>query len=222
MRRTAPSRRQDEAAEPSPDVIGLAVAEDERDAAGGLERSVGSDPGEQQALGPSPLGRRPVGHNERLDASMLVFDPGAAAGARQIAAAEPLGDQANESGNVLPRGQAASVSEPRGRRGGLPSPSVDRRTLATASSRGSTDSVVRRGPHSSISSASPARPRTPLPRGSGSGSSFSRGARSCLRRVRAGALLEAETKGPASPGRPQGCLSAPSNPRRGCYPRTPK
>ena len=57
-----PSRGQDEGLEPSPDVIGLAAAEHQRNATGGFDGSVGSDPGEQQALGPSPLGRGPPGH----------------------------------------------------------------------------------------------------------------------------------------------------------------
>jgi hypothetical protein len=67
----APSRWQDERLEPSPDLIGLAVAEDERDTADGLERSLGSEPGEQQALRPSPAGletSRSPGTTRRGDA----------------------------------------------------------------------------------------------------------------------------------------------------------
>jgi hypothetical protein len=60
----AASRRQDEQLESSADVIGLAVGEHQRDAAGGFDGSVGFDPGEKQALGPSPLGRGPAGHQE--------------------------------------------------------------------------------------------------------------------------------------------------------------
>jgi hypothetical protein len=80
----ATSRRQVERLEPLPYVIGMAVAEDEGDAPGGFERSVGSDPCEQQALGPSRLGRTPAGHQERLGAAMLVLDPGAVAGGRNV------------------------------------------------------------------------------------------------------------------------------------------
>jgi len=60
----AASRRQDERLESSADVIGPAVAEHQRDAAGGFDGSFGFDPGEKQALGPSRLGRGPAGHQE--------------------------------------------------------------------------------------------------------------------------------------------------------------
>jgi hypothetical protein len=100
----APSRRQDERLEPASDVVAPAVAEDERDAAGGLQRSVGSDPGEQQALGASRLGRRPAADEERFRAAVLVLDPDAAACAGEVGAAEPFGDHALEAA-LLGRGQ---------------------------------------------------------------------------------------------------------------------
>jgi hypothetical protein len=86
------------------DGLGLAVRQDERDAPSGFEVSVRSDPREQQALGPSGLGRRPAADQERLGAAVLVLDPGAAAHAGQVWAAEPLGDDTLEA--ALPsRGQ---------------------------------------------------------------------------------------------------------------------
>jgi hypothetical protein len=62
----AAGRRQPESLESSPDFSGLGFAQDERDASGGLEAAVGSDAGEQQALGPAPLARRTAGNQERL------------------------------------------------------------------------------------------------------------------------------------------------------------
>jgi hypothetical protein len=64
---TAASRRRDERLESSADVSGLAVAEDEGDAAGGFDGSVGFDPGEKQALGASQSGGvQPVTRNDSV------------------------------------------------------------------------------------------------------------------------------------------------------------
>ena len=100
----SPTRREHEGLKLSPDVIGLAVREDERDAPRSFEASVRSGPCEQQALGAAALGRRPAAHQERLGAAVLALDPGTVASAGQVRAAEPLRDDPLET--VLPgRGQ---------------------------------------------------------------------------------------------------------------------
>jgi hypothetical protein len=133
-------------------------------AAGAFPRA---DPGEEDAFGTSPIGRRPAGDEEALRPAVLGLDPGAVAGTGDVGTVQPLGDDALEATRIgrgqdrlgladeVARRAPGGALEPEPLRGGGEGRRPALRTARSAGQAGPTAAGDERSPSTASSSRRP-------------------------------------------------------------------